>query len=134
MQPNVVTLSVDEENDGVGLVNHVFTRFEEYQNRAVYIGDSHSMAAKDTLSLYRTFPKVSGNFRGVSKTAVKFSKDITVTGADGVSTLTAPIIVDVSFSIPVGATVAQVLIARQRALALLDLDAVMDPLNNQLMV
>lgn len=134
MQTDQITLSVDEQNDGVGPVNHVFTRFEEYQNRSVYIGDSHSMAAKDTLGLYRTFPKPSGNFKGVAKTAVKFSKDVLVTGADGVSQLTAPIIVDISFAIPVGATHGDILVARQRALALLDLDAIMDPLNEQLMV
>lgn len=134
MQPNEITLSVDEENDGVGPVNHVFTRFEEYQNRAVYIGANHAMSAKDTLGLYRTFPKPSGNFRGVAKTAFKFSTDIVVLGVDGVSNITAPIIVDVSFSVPVGATHARILIARQRALSLLDLDSVMTPLNEQLMV
>ena len=134
MQPNSITLSVDEQNDGVGPVNHVFTRFEEYQNRSVYIGDNHSMSAKDTVGLYRTFPKPSGNFKGVAKTSFKFSKDVTVLGVDGVSQLTAPIIVDVSFSIPVGATHEQILIARQRALSLLDLDTVMTPLNEQLMV
>lgn len=134
MQTDTITLSVDEENDGVGPVNHVFTRFEEYLNRSTYIGANHSIASKDTLGLYRTFPKASGNFRGVAKTAFKFSKDVSVTGADGVSQLAAPIIVDVSFSIPVGATHAQILIARQRALALLDLDAIMTPLNEQLMV
>lgn len=134
MLDNVITLSVDEENDGVGPVNHVFNRFEEYQNRSVYISMDHTIAAKDTLGLYRTFPKPSGNFRGVAKSAFKISKDISVTGVDGVSQLSAPIIVDVSFSIPVGATHAQVLLARQRALALLDLDAVMTPLNEQLMV
>lgn len=134
MQPNEITLSVDEENDGVGPVNHVFTRFEEYQNRSVYIGANHTMSAKDTLGLYRTFPKPSGNFKGVAKTAFKFSKDVSVTGVDGVASLTAPIIVDVSFSIPVGATHAQILVARQRALALLDLDTLMTPLNEQMMV
>lgn len=134
MQPNEITLSVDEENDGVGPVNHVFTRFEEFQNRATYIMSDHSMSAKNTLGFYRTFPKKSGNFNGVSKTSFKFTKDILVDGADGVAQITAPIIVDVSFSIPVGATSAQILIARQKALALLDLDAVMTPLNEQLMV
>jgi hypothetical protein len=92
------------------------------------------MLAKDTLSLYRTFPKPSGNFKGVCKTSFKFSKDISVTGVDGVSQLTAPIIVEVAFSLPVGATHAQVLLAQQRALSMLDLDSVMTPLNEQLMV
>lgn len=134
MQPNAVTLSVDEQNDGVGPVDHVYSRFEEYLNRAVYIHSSHAIDARDTLALYRTFPKASGNFKGVAKTAFKFSKDLVVTGVDGVSQLSAPLIVDVSFSIPVGAATEQILIARQRALALLDLDAIMTPLNEQLMV
>ena len=134
MQPNTITLSVDEENDGVGPVNHVYSRHEEYQNRSVYISGSHTLVAKDSLSLYRTFPKVAGNFKGVAKSSMKFSKDVTVFGVDGVSQLTAPIIVEVSFSIPVGATSAAILIARQRALALLDLDSVMAPLNEKLVV
>lgn len=128
MQPNEITLSVDEENDGVGPVNHVFTRFDEYQNRAVYVSSTHTPATKDTLSLYRTLPKSSGNFRGTTKSASKFAQDIVVTGVDGVSQLTAPIIVEVSLSLPVGATPAQAKIARQRAVALLDLDSIMSPL------
>lgn len=134
MQPNEITLSVDEENDGVGPVNHVFTRFEEHLNRAVYIGPLHSMMARNTLTTYRTFPKISGNFRGVAKSAFKFSTDITVPGVDAETSITAPVIVEVSFSVPVGATAAQTMLYRQRALALLDLDAVMAPLNDSLMV
>lgn len=134
MQPNEITLPVDEENDGVGLVNHVFTRFEEHLNRAVYIGPNHSLSARNTLTAYRTLPKISGNFKGVAKSAAKFSADITVPGVDSETTITAPIIVELSFSIPVGATPAQTKLHRQKALALLDLDAVMAPLNDQLMV
>lgn len=134
MQPDQIILSVDEQNDGVGPVNHTFNRYEEYQNRAVYVGTTHTMSAKDTLSLYRTFPKPSGNFKGTSKSSVKFSKDFLVDGVDGVSQITAPVIIEVSFSVPVGVTNADLLIMRQRALSMLDLDAVMVPLNSQLMV
>jgi len=134
MQPNDITLSVDTENDGVGLESQVFSRFEEHLNRSQYIGPNHSVSARNILGLYRTFPKVNGNFRGVAKTSTKFTEDILVSGVDGVSQLTSPIIVEISFSIPVGATHAQILEARQRALALLDLDTVMTPLNEQLMV
>lgn len=128
-----ITLSVDEENDGVGPVNHVYTRFEETQNRSKYIHTNHTLSAKDTLSFYRTLPKPSGNFRGVAKTAAKFSKDYSVTGADG-STIVAPVIVEVSISMPVGISAANAMIARQKALSLLDLDAVMVPLMEQQMV
>lgn len=134
MQPNTITLAVDEENDGVGLVNHVYTRFEEFQNRALYISADHTLNAKDTLGFYRTFPKTSGNFRGVAKTSTKFSKDVSVTGVDGVSSILAPIIVEVSVSLPVGTTAADALIARQRVIALLDRDDVMVPLMEQQMV
>lgn len=134
MQPDQITLSVDEENDGVGPVDHVYSRFESHLNRSVYVGPGHAISSKNTLSLYRTAPKPSGNFRGVAKTAVKFSEDLLVDGVDGVAQITAPIIIDVSFSIPVGATHAAILKARQRALSLLDYDTVMTPLNETLMI
>lgn len=133
MQPNVITLSVDEENDGVGPVDHVYTRFEEHLNRSGYIGANHLLTARNTLSMYRTPPKTSGNFKGVAKTSFKFSRDIVVPGVDG-GDITAPIIVEVSFSIPVGATPALTILERQKALALLDLDSVMGPLNDQQMI
>jgi len=133
MQADVITLAVDELND-TNTVNHVYSRFEEYQNRSVYTHSAHTLESKDTLSLYRTFPKSSGNFKGMAKSAIKFSQDVEVTGVDGITTLTSPIIVEVSFSIPVGATVAEQLIARQRAIAMLDDDTIMVKLNNQLMV
>jgi hypothetical protein len=65
---------------------------------------------------------------------VKFSQDITVDGLDGVSQITAPIIVEVSVSLPVGATAADALIARQRVVALVDRDDIMTPLMEQLMI
>lgn len=134
MQPNEITLAVDEDNSGSGTTNHVYTRFEEYLNRAVYISGSHALSARDTLSLYRTLPKPSGNFKGVAKCALKFSQDILVDGVDGVSQLTSPIIVEVSMSVPVGATAAQCLIARQRAVTLLDNDTIMVALMEQQMI
>lgn len=134
MQPNSISLVVDELNTGANQVTHVLSRFEESLNRSVYIDADHTIAAKNTLTLYRTQPKASGNFKGVAKSAFKFSTDILVDGVDGVSQLTAPIIVEVSFSLPVGVTAAQSLVARQKALALLDRDDVMVALNDQLMV
>lgn len=132
MQPNEITLAVDLENTGT-TTNVVFTRFEEYQNRAVYIGPGHSLLSRNTLSLYRTLPKASGNFRGTAKSAVKFSKDITVAAVDG-TTVVAPLIIEVSISAPVGTTPAQTLENRQSALALLDRDDIMGSLNDFLMV
>lgn len=132
MQPNELTLAVDLENTGT-TTNEVFSRFEEYLNRATYVGEGHSLLARNTLSLYRTLPKVSGNFRGTAKTAVKFSRDVTVPGVDGTS-VTAPQIIEISFSNPVGVTPAQTLEHRQRGVALLDRDDVMADLNDLLMI
>lgn len=136
MQSNFIVLTVDVNNDGVTTtdVDQTYTRFEEHLNRSVYIGDNYSVAAPNTLSLYRTQPKPSGNFPGMAKSAFKFSDCLPITGNDGVTTLNLPLIVEVSFSIPVGATSAQVLERRQRVIALLDDDTVMNSLNMTLMV
>lgn len=133
MLDNVITLAVDELNND-STVDVDFSRFEEFSNRSVYTGEEHQLTAKDTLTFYRTFPKQSGNFKGTAKTAFKFSQDFLVTGADGIASLTSPLIVEVSFSVPVGVTAADQLIGRQRAIALLDDDAIMVALMNQLMV
>lgn len=133
MLDNEITLSVDVENNGT-TVDTEFSRYEEYQNRTTYIGPNHSPNALDTITFYRTFPKTSANFRGVAKTSVKRSKTIIVPGVDGVSQLSSPMIVESSFSIPVGATLSQILLLRQEQIALLDIDTIMNALNYQLMI
>lgn len=132
MQPNELTLAVDLENTAV-TTNKTYTRFEEYLNRAMYIGEGHSLSARNTLSFYRTMPRISGNFRGTAKTAVKFSRDLSLLGVDG-TTVVAPQILEVSFSNPVGVTPAQSLEFRQYGVALLDRDDIMAALNDLLMV
>lgn len=133
MLADVITLSVDEQNDGVGPVDHVYSRYDTNPNRTTYIHANHALDERDTLTFYRTLPKPSGNFKGVAKTAQKFSRDISVLGADG-ATITAPIIVEISTSLPVGATAAQAMIARQKVLSLMDLDAIMVPAQEQQMI
>lgn len=133
MLADVLTLAVDDLNND-GSTDHVFDRFEEYQNRSVYTGANHSVITRDTLSFYRTFPKVMGNFKGTAKCAMKFSKDYAVDGVDGIASLTSPLIIEVSCSVPVGIAVADQMVGRQRVIALLDDDSVMVKLMNQLMV
>lgn len=133
MLADVLTLAVDELNTD-STTDHVFDRFEEYQNRSVYTGVNHSVISRDSLSFYRTFPKVMGNFKGTAKCAMKFSKDYAVDGVDGIASLTSPLIIEVSCSVPVGIAVADQMIGRQRVIALLDDDSVMVKLMNQLMV
>lgn len=133
MQPNTINLDVDYLNNA-STTAEAYERFEEFQNRSIYIGANHSPALRDTISMYRSFPTKNGNFNGTQKTAVKLTLDVSVPGVDSETTLIAPAIVEVSFSVPVGVTQAEILKIRQRAIALLDLDTVMDPLNYQLMV
>ena len=86
MQPNTITLAVDLLNTGA-TTDQIFTRQEEYLNRSVYISPTHSVSAKDTLSLYRTPIKPSGNFPGVAKVSAKFSTDYSIPGVDTETTL-----------------------------------------------
>jgi hypothetical protein len=51
---------------------------------------------------------------------------------DSTTSITAPIITTISQSIPIGATPAEVLEERQKAIALLDSDTIMNRLNNDL--
>jgi hypothetical protein len=125
MQANQVTLSVDYLNDAT-TTDEVYSRANFFGNRSVYHGASHSSVLRDTISIYRSDVKPNGNFKGVQKNSFKLSKDVEVTGADGLATLTAPSIGEINFSIPVGTTSADKLKLRQRIIALLDDDTVMD--------
>lgn len=119
MLDNQITLSVDVANNAT-LVPRVYTRYDEYQNRAVYKGPSHSLSVRDTLGFYRTPVKNNGTDFGTAKSAVKLTQDISVPGKVAETTVIKPIIADASFSIPVGATAAQTLEFRQRLIAVID--------------
>lgn len=133
MLPDSITLAVDELHTSSD-TNHVYSRYNEFLNRSVYNYSEHSLVAPDTLTFYRTFPKVNGNFRGVAKCAMKFSQAIVVDGVDGLAQITSPILLEVSWSLPVGTSSAQAMLARQRAVAALDDDTNMELLNDQLSV
>jgi hypothetical protein len=136
MQPNTITLDVNHDNDDgtTAEVSHVLTRYDEYQNRTEYIDEDHTLALRNKVGFYRTFPKVSGNYKGTAKSAVKFTQDVAVEGVDSTTTVTAPGIIDIGFSFPIGMTPAQTLELRMRAVAMLLDDAIMAPLCDQLIV
>lgn len=121
-----MTLHVDVQNNGHP-VDNVYTFFDLYQNRAVYQSANHTIASPDTLTLYRTIPKPAGNFPGQAKVAAKFSKQVVVLGNDGTD-VSGPIITEISQSYPVGTTSARLLEERQKAVALVDRDDIMDKL------
>lgn len=127
-QPESFTLSVDVTHTSTP-VDQDWSLLDRVGNRSLYLAESHLPTAKDTLNFYRTFPKPTSVFNGVQKSAFKFSTDKVVTGADGVSQIVAPLIIEVSFSIPVGVDAAALLAGRQRVVALINSDTMMDDLN-----
>jgi hypothetical protein len=133
MQPNQITLAVDELNNET-TVDAIFDRNEEYLNRTVYVHENHTLASKDVLSFYRNTPAASGNFPGMVKVAAKFSRDVSVAGVDQTTTIVSSSIGEFSFRIPIGATAAFCLELRQRMIALLDDDTVMDALVTKLSI
>lgn len=133
MLSNTIILPIDTLNTGTK-TNTDYSRYDEYQNRSVYIGTDHSLSARDSISFFRSFPKPSGNFKGVMKTSFKITKDIMVLGVDGLANLTSPIIIEVKFSLPVGAETAQLIAERQKVIALLDDDSLMRSLTEQLTI
>lgn len=130
MQPDPITLSIDEANDSTLVVHTLSREGQGTSNRSVYLDGDHTVASRNMLTMLRTLPKKSGNFYGTLKTSVKFTKDVTVPGVDG-SDLSIPSIAEASFSFPVGVDEAHCTLMRQSLVALLDADTIMDPLHNQ---
>lgn len=118
MLDNTITLPVDVASNNT-FVNQVFSRDEEYVNRSVYTGPSHTLVARQTLGFYRTPVKKSGTSLGTAKAAFKLTEDITVLNSLGANTV-SPAIVDVFTSFPVGISAAKAMELRQRAIAVLD--------------
>lgn len=129
MLPDTITLAVDEANDS-SPVNHVMTRAEEGANKSVYYDEDHTVATRNHLTFLRSFPKQSGNFYGTLKTTVKFTTDVTVVGVNG-ENIKVPSIVECNFSFPVGTDNAHATLMRQKLIAALDDDSVMDPFHDQ---
>ena len=95
-----------------------YTRWDDQTpNKSTYISDSHELSARDMLTFNRTFPKPSGNFLGMQKCLMKFTKDISVPGVDGVDIL-APSIVQLAYSLPCGVTEDQLIFLKSRIAAL----------------
>ena len=131
MLDNTLTLSVDTTNDG-SPEDQTVTRFDSLQDRSIYKFENDTYVVRDMLNFYRTVPKRNGNSLGVKKSAFKLTQDQVVPGVDETTTRTAPALLDVSFALPVGTTAAAAMVLRQRAIALLDDDAFIERLTNNL--
>lgn len=135
MQPNLITLDVNDDNDAATpVIQKVYTRFDEYQNRSEYISEDHTIFQRDKVGLYRSFPKQTGNFKGMAKCAIKFTRDTVVAGIDPATSNTVPAIIDIGFSFPVGISAEAALEYRMRAVSMLCNDSIMLPLINQQMI
>jgi hypothetical protein len=119
MLDSSITFPVDELNNGTP-TDHVFTRSEEYLHRTIYTGPEHSLSDRDTMTVARTQPTRSGNFRGTAKSSLKFTIDKSVETLEAGTYVTAPLIGSINFSMPVGITAADAMILRQRLVAALD--------------
>lgn len=115
MLDNTITLSYDAEGDG-NPVNVIIRRDQEYTDRSVYNfpdadGGDHNVA------FYRTRPKQSGNFKGVSRTREKVSKPMVVDGVDG-NPVSSTAIVDINTTFPKGMTDAEKIAVLQEAISI----------------
>lgn len=118
-QPADITLSVDADGSGAGAAaDEIYSNFDRFSNRSLYHAPGHTTVMRDTLTLYRTLPKPTSIFYGVQKSAAKFSKDVEVVSPNGTTTR-SPIIYELSASIPVGATAADILHLEERVKALI---------------
>lgn len=134
MQTDPIVLIYDHDHDQNANQEIDYSRAEESAGRSVYYSDSHTTVGRDTLTFLRTLPKVSGNDQGQAKASFKFTRDILVPSTLTSIEIKRPLIIEVSASIPVGATDAEILDIRERAIALLNDQTVMDKLHKQLMV
>lgn len=128
MLDNTITLAVDTANTGT-VTNEVYSRYSEAQNETLYIGPDHAVTARNQLRFARTFPTKSGNFNGAVITEVKFTQDISVPGVDSTTTEVRPVVITLRISDPVGDSVSNLVHFRQRLLALLDDDTIMNKFN-----
>lgn len=127
MLDDSLVIAVDTLNTGT-TTDTTYSKYEEQINRSVYIADSHEPGKRDLLTVYRSLPKPVGVFKGVRKSAVKFTVDYEVDDSAG-GIIDCPAIVEISFSLPIGVSAGAILTLRQRAVALLDQDGIMDKIN-----
>lgn len=120
MLDNTKTFMVDVANNAT-LVDQDYSRYDEAANRTTYIGEDHTLSKRNILVVTRNFPSPSGNFKGVAKSGIKLTQDVEVLAVDS-TTIVAPEIAAISFSLPIGTTSAQAKELRQRLIAILDDD------------
>lgn len=119
MLSNTITLPVDVANNGT-LVDKIHTRDEVTPGKVLYYGPERTPTHADLLTILRTKAVRSGNFFGVHKNRIKFSKDFNVPTAEVGKEVQQPFIMDLYISKPVGVSDAQITERLQTLRAFLD--------------
>lgn len=97
MQANTITINTV-----------AYEREVEETNRTEYHSPSHTVVARDTMAFSRQAVKPTKEIRGIVRSNLKFTMDVSVLNADGSGNITLPIIVSTDFAIPVGAVEADI--------------------------
>lgn len=115
MLDQTITLTTDV---GAGDVSKVFDRYTVETDRSEYKEQDATLIAKDAVGFYRTQPKRSGTFLGTAKCQMKFTKSFSILDSEG-NTTSAPLILNIQCSVPVGITPADTKLMRFYASELL---------------
>lgn len=118
MLPISITFPVDVANNGT-TVDKVYTRDYDDFSKSLYKGPSNTLLSRQLLQFQRTPNKVVGNSFGTFRTATKVTVDKMVTARDGTS-ISQPMILEITTSIPVGVSDADKVEYRQLLIAVLD--------------
>lgn len=128
MLENQIVVPVAEEMGGTP-ANVECRRSDFTSGKSLYKLPGHSYASKNQLQFFSNEPKPSGNFMGTRRTSAKLTRGVAVPGKDLSTSVVAPIIIELSCSIPVGVDDKTAIAARQFVMALGSQAEVINTLN-----
>lgn len=109
MLANTIKINVIDRLQAIhAVVRRTYTRFREELDKTTYTGPLHTASMRDLLQVYRSAAKRAGESRGVQKSEQKLTRDVSVANASGTGTIVQPLIVAISWSVPVGCPDADV--------------------------
>jgi hypothetical protein len=125
---NDIVLSVDAANDS-NPANETFSLVSPFsEGKSTWLKDGTMREDHDIVTFYGALPKRSGNFQGVYRSGIKATHGVEVEGVDSTTSLDSDIILNLSVSVPVGTATADLVLVRQRLIAALDDDTLMNDL------
>lgn len=120
MQPDPITLSVNDSGDGSTMVDHVFNRKADEDGHSTYIGPDASFAdgVVDKLELYFKEPRPASDYPGNCRPAFKRTKSVDYT-FNG-ETRSGLAVTKVEFSFPSGLALADQILLKEEIEAMLN--------------